>query len=122
LVNTIRLLKKGGLFRLVVPDLAIYVALYQNSASHGAAIDFMQRTGLGEEVRRRGLIGYARDAFGNARHRWMWDYRSLASELETAGFSKIRKASLGDSSDLMFSHVEEPARWENSLGIECARP
>ena len=121
LVNSRRLLCGDGLFRIVLPDLEFYIRQYQSHPSPDSAPHFMKKTGLGEKSRRRGIIGLARGWIGNSRHRWMWDYPSLAKELREAGFARIRRAAIGDSSDPMFHAVEEAVRWNDCLGIECAR-
>jgi hypothetical protein len=59
--------------------------------------------------------------FGRSAHLWMWDYKNLAVELERAGFTGIRRASIGDNPDPHFADVEDPGRWENCLGMECKR-
>jgi len=106
---------------MVLPDLEFYIRQYQLHPSPDTAPNFMRKTGLGEKSRRRGIIGLARDWIGNSRHRWMWDYLSLAKELEEAGFVQIRRAALGDSPDPVFHSVEQAERWNDCLGIECAR-
>ena len=62
-----------------------------------------------------------REWFGNSRHLWMWDYRSLGKELRTAGFTDVRRAEFGDSAEPRFRDVEDPGRWENCLGVECCK-
>ena len=119
LANTKRLLQPGGIFRLVLPDLAFYVSQYLASASPDAALEFMRTTGLGVSSRARGVKGFMQELMGNSRHRWMWDYPSLERELDQAGFKQIRKALLGDSTDEKFNQVECQERWTNCLGIEC---
>lgn len=119
LANTKRLLKPGGIFRLVLPDLAFYVGQYRASASPDAALEFMRTTGLGESSRARGVKGFMQELMGNSRHRWMWDYPSLESELDQAGFKQIRKALLGDSTDEKFKQVERQEHWANCLGVEA---
>ena len=59
--------------------------------------------------------------FGNSQHLWMWDYKSISSELETTGFINIRRAKFGDSIDPMFKDVEDEGRWVNCLGVECRK-
>ena len=107
LANTKRLLKPGGIFRLVLPDLAFCISQYLASASPDAALEFMRTTGLGESSRARGVRGFMQELMGNSRHRWMWDYPSLERELDQAGFKQVRRALLGDSTDLMKNSV----RW-----------
>jgi len=51
----------------------------------------------------------------------MWDFNSIAAELQCAGFTDIRRAAFGDSTDAAFGEVEAEERWENCLGVECRR-
>ena len=119
--NTHRMLRPGGLFRLVLPDLEYMVNRYVNDSSHDAALGFMKDTGLGFETRDRNLAHFVVSWLGNSRHLWMWDFDALESELEREGFTGIRRASFGDSPDPMFRQVEEQDRWEDCLGVECRR-
>ena len=119
LVNTRKILRPGGIFRLVIPDLEFFIAEYKSEDSCEAALEFMHATGLGELSRTTGIKGIAQAVWGNSRHRWMWDHRSLEGELYKAGFTQIRRAEFGDSCDPKFSEVERQERWANCLGIEC---
>jgi len=120
LTNTQRLLETNGIFRLVLPDLAFYISKYLETSSN-SAFEFMCSTGLGESSRARGVKGLVQEFLSNSRHRWMWDYPSLERELSQAGFTEIRKAVFGDSTDAKFNQVERYERWANSLGVECRR-
>ena len=115
-------LSPGGIFRCVVPDLERYVTDYLQSTSPDAAIHFMRATLLGEAKRGRGLMGVLRYLVGNAAHRWMWDFKSLKSSLEEAGFVEIRRAAFADSMEPLFGQVEVQGRWCDALGVECVRP
>lgn len=117
--NTGRLLEPGGTFRLVLPDLEFFAKRYVAAPSDRAAIEFMEDSYLGHHVRPKGLKGLLVSALGNSHHLWMWDYSSMNRELAEAGFTDIRRAEFGDSSDPMFTHVEEEGRWTNCLGMEC---
>ena len=121
LKNTYCLLKKGGVFRLVLPDLEYSIKKYLNDPSEDAALIFMRETSLGQERRSWGLKGVNFSLLGNSQHLWMWDYKSIESELRRAGFVEIRKARFGDSVDPLFGDVEEKGRWENCLGVECLK-
>lgn len=122
LINTWEILKPGGVFRLVVPDLEHMVEKYINDPTESAAHALMTDTGLGSERRERGFWSFMVAWMGNSKHLWMWDFRSIAAELENAGFASIRRARFGDCPDAAFSEVEDRARWENCLGVECKRP
>jgi SAM-dependent methyltransferase len=117
--NSRLILRPGGVFRLVLPDLALYIKTYTESRSSDAASRFMRDSMLGKVTRSRGVVRIAREMFGGSQHLWMWDFPSLADELRRQGFSSIRRASFGDSDDPMFSFVEENVRWQDCLGVEC---
>lgn len=120
--NTHKMLKTGGIFRLVVPDLEFSARSYLSDSSSDAALSFMRGTCLGRENRPRNLKGFIVSWLGNSHHLWMWDYKSMQQELHDAGFTEIRKAAFGDSSDPKFGEVEDKGRWENCLGVECKKP
>ena len=119
--NTYSFLSEEGIFRFVIPDLRYYAQCYVNDPSAMAAHTFMKDTCLGQEKRERHLFGFFLQWMGNSQHRWMWDYPSIEKELRQTGFRKIRRANFCDSGDPMFRKVEEKKRWENCLGIECAK-
>jgi SAM-dependent methyltransferase len=123
--NTFKILKEGGIFRCVVPDLEYYAREYIHSLDNGdksASIKFIgSNTILGLEERPGGLKGLIRSFWGNSRHLWMWDAKSLAQELRAAGFSQIRVCKFNDSEDEMFRFVEEEVRFTKAVAIECIR-
>jgi predicted SAM-dependent methyltransferase len=120
--NTKDILRPAGIFRLVLPDLEYSISKYRENPLPDAAPEFMRETSLGHENRARGFKGIAITWFGNSRHLWMWDYKSIAAELQDAGFIEIRRASFGDSSDPFFITVENKDRWDTCLGVECKKP
>lgn len=124
LKNTHSAMKKGAIFRCVVPDLEVsareYVAhLDQEKAN--ANHTFLDDTLLGKKDRKKGFKAMLTSSFGNAEHQWMWDYHSLCKELEDAGFSQIRRCSFNDSEDEMFKLVEDESRFKRALAIECRK-
>lgn len=114
-------LRKGGVFRLVVPDLEYYIAEYTANRSKNAAIDFMEKTSLGLKERPTSILALVSSLFGSSRHYWMWDYKSLKNELLSVGFRDIRRARFGDNDDPMLKEVEEKTRWDHCLGVECRK-
>lgn len=125
LANTFCLLKPGGMFRLVVPDLEARARLYLARRESGDAManDWLMRAaGLGQEVRPRHLAGLARALLGNSAHLWMWDEKSMAEALSRAGFAAILRCRFNDSTDPAFTQVEDRERFhETGDGIEeCA--
>jgi GT2 family glycosyltransferase/SAM-dependent methyltransferase len=119
--ETHRILRKGGAFRGVLPDLEAEARRYLDSVAGDACTQFMRTTALGQEARSRGVTGFVREWLGNSRHLWMWDFKGLSAELARAGFTDIRRARYADSEHDAFARVEHPDRWEGCLGFECRK-
>lgn len=117
-----RVLRAGGVFRSVMPDLEHEVQAYLRSNSDDPASEFLRSTLLGQQSRPRGLLARIRAAYGNSQHLWLWDFPSIASRLADAGFIDIRRARLNDSRETAFREVENPERWQGCLGFECRKP
>jgi hypothetical protein len=121
LQNTYSYLKPGATFRMVVPDLEQQVSAYLKDEEPSAASNFLRYTFLGREDRPRGIIGFLRTYLGHSHHLWMWDFESLADELQRIGFKSIRRYEFGDVHAPDFVEVEVKARFEWSLAIECKK-
>ena len=119
--NSYNLLKKGGVFRLVLPDMKIMAKRYLEKNDRDACMAFIRDIHMGEENRPRGFFSFLKSWFGASRHLWMWDFESLSLELENAGFTDIRRAYFNDSKDQKYKYVEAEDRWTDALGIECKR-
>jgi predicted SAM-dependent methyltransferase len=120
--NTHRILQRNGLFRIVVPDLERLARDYLQDAAADAAHRFIRSAYLGHETWPKGLHSTIKNwLLENHRHRhkWMWDRKSLEIELLEAGFTGVRYAQYGDSSDQRFQEVEDRERWENAVAFEC---
>jgi predicted SAM-dependent methyltransferase len=127
--NTFRVLRPGGLFRLVVPDLQLRAARYIRSAAAGdpiAADAFMRSCLLGRRATPKGLMPWLSDHFGNSVHQWMYDFSALRMLLEETGFVGVRHCELGDCNDPQFALVEERNRFfdgdERELAIQAEKP
>ena len=121
LKQSLRILRPGGTFRFVLPDLKRIAVKYAAASGPRASIEFMEESYLGKHTRPKGLEGMLRSWIGNSEHLWMWDYDSLSAELAQAGFVNIRRAQFGDSQIAEFKDVEDPSRWKDELGIECQK-
>ena len=129
IANCFALLKPGGIFRVIVPDLKARAERYLAAAAAGdadAANDFMRSTMLGQENRPRSLGAIAASAFGGSEHRWMWDHASMGAALSNAGFVEIRSCAFGDSGDPLFDSVEDTERFIDrgivEVALQCRRP
>lgn len=124
LKNTMKVMKPGSIFRMVLPDLEFYAKKYVESLNSGnaaASHDFMFDTMLGIKSRSKGIRELLSNSLGNSHHLWMWDYLSLSNELRDLGFKEIRRCNFGDCKDKIFNFVEDEGRFINCLGIECIK-
>lgn len=121
LENTFSILKPGGIFRFIVPDLKKIALDYVNSTSPDASVIFMKETLLGQLNSKRNFKSLIYSWFGNNQHLWMWDYSSLELYLKRVGFREIRQAYFNDSEDSRFIEVEEKERFIKSVCIECRK-
>lgn len=93
-----RVLKKGGLFRLVVPDLELlandYIKEINDTQNSKDNIDvlmserFLDRLNMSEKTKIPFIIKIL-----HPEHKWMYDQFSLTALLTSCGFTAIRKMS-----------------------------
>jgi predicted SAM-dependent methyltransferase len=122
--NSKRILKPGGIFRVVVPDLECQAKEYLNGAQSGdpmANDRFLRGSFLGCETRPRNIKEMIYDFLRTSSHFWMWDYPSLIHALKEHGFAAVRPCTFGDSPDPMFSLVENAGRFKNAVAVEAMR-
>lgn len=122
--NSYKILKPGGLFRCVVPDLESYAREYISNldkGDSGASILFMKKTLLGEQAKPKGIKRKIIHTFESNEHLWMWDFQSMSEALKKAGFINVRKCSFNDSVDEMFKLVEDEDRFNRAVAIECSK-
>jgi SAM-dependent methyltransferase len=112
-----RVLKPGGRFRLIVPDLQERARRYLQSGSERANDEFMRSTWLGTRSRPRGLFAWVKRQHSLAGHLWMWDRVSMSAALGRHGFRHIRPCTFADSGDPMLALVEREDRFVNADGI-----
>lgn len=113
-----RILKKGGVFRFVVPNLKFFVEQYLNSKSKTKSIDFCLETYLGKET-----FGNIFSKIRGDSHHIMFDYETLEHEISNIGFSNSRRAMFKDSHFKVFEDVEDKNRWAypENIGFECIK-
>jgi predicted SAM-dependent methyltransferase len=127
--NTLNLLKPGGIFRFVVPDLGWTARQYVSSFEIGdamAASTFVRRCHFGRERNPKTSIAKLSLLFGQSDHLWMWDEFSMRKALVDSGFGQVRRCEIGDSGDPMFDLVEDPGRFFDAgfpeLAFEARKP
>ena len=124
IANTYKMLKPGGTFRLIMPDIKVLVDDYLADKAKGdpeACIRFIKRTIMGMDERPATLKGRAKQAFGYLGHLWLWDNESAINELQKVGFKNIRQIEFNDSPDPMFKLVENKERFELCVKLEAIK-
>jgi SAM-dependent methyltransferase len=112
--NTFRILRPGGVFRLIVPDLQERARRYLYGVSNGspdASKIFMETTHLGLQHKPKTILSRIRLLYGGSSHSWMWDEPSMIEHLARTGFTDVRRCEFGDSTDPMFAQVENKGRF-----------
>ena len=133
LVNTLRIMKPGAIFRLIVPDLRERARRYLEQVDSAdpdraaeAASAFMAACDLGMVQPAGGLLQRIRRMLGFSAHLWMWDGPSMVRALAEAGFTEIRAARLGDCEDPKFGAVEQENRYFTNdireVALEARKP
>jgi len=109
-----RVLRPGGILRIVVPDLAIAVREYLADRENPKASH--------QFIGRLLLISGVRDLLHpGAHHRQMFDGRSLVHMLREAGFASPEVSSFGNSRIPEIEKIELESRRAESLYVECVR-
>ncbi|MCB0478114.1 MAG: methyltransferase domain-containing protein [Crocinitomicaceae bacterium] len=124
LQNSYVVLKPGGTFRMLMPDLEVVVNQYITNKEQGdlhASEKFIRSTHMGKEIRERGLKASFVSMLGNSKHLWLWDHASAIEEFEKVGFKNIRKCEFNDSSDKMFLKVESEERFKGAIALEMTK-
>lgn len=118
--NVHRILKPGGVFRSVLPDISKLAKAYIADDDPEAGVRFVSSTGLVSPLM-RGWQAPLRHVLGHSEHKWMWDFRGLRIELQRAGFTDIREAEYGDSQVKAIRQVEERSRFEFAVCFEARK-
>lgn len=109
-----RVLRPGGVLRIVVPDLGILVRDYvAETADALASHKFVSRLLLTTNV--RDIV------HSGAHHQQMFDDRSLVHMLQGAGFAAPEVATFRRSRIAEIAQIEIESRRSESLYVECVR-
>jgi len=117
-----RVLKSGGVFRVVVPDLAAIVRRYllrssQPDSKDTAAERFMDELLLHPRVAEHGLIGLYHRLCGFHQHKWMYDAPGLGKLLREVGFVEVSNPLCLQGMLPACQEVEDPERILDGAGI-----
>lgn len=117
-----RVLRAGGVCRIVVPDLAAVVQKYlkqsfQSIDADFAADQFMDELLVHPRAPKSGLLGLYHHILGYHQHKWMYDANSLKKLLIDAGFSDVTNPSCQQGRLPELLQIEDPSRVEAGAGV-----
>ena len=128
LKNTKKILKSGGIFRVIVPDLLLdvkdYLKAYSSKDGGGASIEFLKKSGIGMMSRSKTFKEFLIEYLGNSSHRWAWDEKSLSRTLHETGFIDIEPMYEGKT-DPNYELITLPERlhqFERGIALKCRKP
>ena len=120
-----RVLKPGGVCRIVTPDLAALIGAYEAARANGSAehaADALQRALLLHPPaphQARGLLALYRSRTSFDDHKWVYDAPGLVALFREAGFDSARERAHLESEipQDRLSQVEEPSRILDGAGM-----
>lgn len=122
-----RVLKPGGVLRIVVPDLERLARLYLQERANGAGNDnaaneFMEHLRTCPDYSRSALpLKLYRVYLDTLSHKWMYDTASLTALMAETGFTGLRRCTYLDSRIPMVAGVERQERFEDGICVEGVR-
>ena len=114
-----RVLERGGILRLAVPDLHRYIAKYIEIGDADSLVHSMHTC----VDRPRSLLGRLSAALvGPRHHQWMYDGRSLCALLVKHGFADVRALGPGTTGISEPGALDLYERADESLYVEGRKP
>ena len=126
-----RVMKKGGIIRIIVPDLQAGIKNYINKMEHvekdnsvptSPADEFVEGLGLFDNIGKHDsfLIKCVRILQGDKNiHKWIYDYYSLSVRLKLCGFIKISQRNYLHSQIEDINLLDNPDRFKCSICVEA---
>jgi len=117
-----RVLRAGGVCRIVMLDLADAVQKYlqkssQRNGADCAADQFMDELGVHSRARKSGLLGLYHSSLGYHQHKWRYDANSLKQLLSDAGFSDVTNPPCHQGRLPGLREIEAPGRVLEGAGV-----
>lgn len=115
-----RILKPGGKIRIATPDLKVFVGLYKTENKSKiqeqytkAVIDYCF-----PYRRDYNSIFVLNNIFNNYGHKFVYDFETLKTCLEKAGFVDVTRIAVGESSDENLQGIERHGKLYETYGIQ----
>jgi len=115
-----RVLKSGGVLRLVVPDLYLLIEEYIKGKQTGEATSadrFIENLNLSDTKKSKRLI----NRILSQGHQWIYDFDSLAYRLSSIGFSEVNKCTPGQGEVPDLQQLDEGELHPDSFYLEARK-
>lgn len=124
--EVVRVLQAGGVFRMVVPDLEVFIREYAstNPAEFRGIAQLLPPTHLESTMHRATALELIDHKFRDTkfnRHLSSWDWQTAQLRLSESGFSRIVLQQVGESLDPMLAGHDKPHWAPHSLYVEAVR-
>ena len=96
-----RVLADGGKIRIATPDMAFLVRLY-----HEPNREYIEWAAQFSSFRPPTAVHNINNFFRASGHQFIWDFPTLQSALESAGFSSVTRCQPGESDDPVLRGIE----------------
>ena len=117
-LEAFRVLRRGAVLRVAVPDLHFFCESYVGSHNENAAEILMEQLHLRDRGGKKSLLRKLYTGMTDFHsHKWMYDARSLSNLLRSVGFSGVRERMCFDSDIPEIRQVEHTGRVSKGLGI-----
>jgi predicted SAM-dependent methyltransferase len=127
--ESLRVLARGGVLRVVVPDLEAIIQEYMGERPFGTLTGEFERLCRADRLNQRLLMRYPTPSYPHLLHRiynswndlhshkWMYDAESLVTLFEAGGFVEVRRREYLDSEIEDIGALEEESRVLNGAGV-----
>jgi len=116
-----RVLKPGGVCRLVLPDLEAAVRRYltrlSGETAGGAGDQLMEELLVHPASPPRGMLGWYHRVLGFHQHKWMYDAAGLRRMFSETGFAEVTNRACCQGRLPGVAQIENPSRVEDGAGV-----
>ena len=116
-----RVLKRGGVMRLVVPDLFFHAEQYVEATRALIGREYLPEDRIHHDIFLNTICGayLKKNRRNGAEHYYMYDLPTLVSILKDSGFENIKKCEFKEGADKELASFD--SRPDESLHLECIK-
>jgi ubiquinone/menaquinone biosynthesis C-methylase UbiE len=123
--ETLRVLKPGGICRIITPDLKVLAQRYitvSETTNVEAANEYLSALLTYPDYGQSGLVArILRSANNLHSHKWLYDVPSLSNLMRDVGFSRVCQRSYLDSGISHITNVEQEGQFLDAICVEAVK-